>query len=82
MAWNAKLTEVEMNVEKDLDYIEAIVQFTDGTTTKDKTYKVYAGQLANTTIADFKAIVQVDLDKLNKLETFTNVLKTKIGATL
>lgn len=82
MAWNAKLTAVDMNVAKDIDYIEATVQFTDGTTTKNKTYRVYAGELAGTTVADFKTIVQVDLDKLNKLETFTATLKTKIGVTL
>lgn len=82
MAWNAKLTAVDMNVAKDIDYIEVTVQFTDGTTTKNKTYKVYAGELAGTTVADFKTVVQVDLDKLNKLETFSNTLKNKIGATL
>lgn len=71
-----------MNVDKDIDYIEVTVQFIDGATAKDKMYKVYAGDLANTTVADFKAIVQVDLDKLNKLQTFTGVLKAKIGATL
>jgi len=82
MAWNAKLIAVNMNVEKDIDYIETTIQFTDGTTTKDKVYRVYSDQLAGTTVADFSAIVQVDLEKLNKLESFSNTLKTKIGATL
>jgi hypothetical protein len=82
MAWTAKLTNVVMDAEKDIDFIEASVQFSDGVTLRNKTYRVYAEELAGTTVADFKAIVQTDLDKLNKLEAFSNTLKTKIGATI
>lgn len=80
MAWQARLTSVDVNLDKTVDALKFSVNFfeTDGRNT-DKTYIIYLDELETVSLTTLRAQVQADLDRLTKLDQVRAALESRIG---
>jgi hypothetical protein len=80
MSWQARLTNVNVSLDKTVDALSFTVNFfeADGRNT-DKTYKLYLDELADTNLTTLKAQVTADLARLTKLDDIRTKLEAKIG---
>lgn len=78
--WKARLEEVNYDFTKTNERFEMVVRFfhTD-TRTYMKTYIIQLDELPDVSLATFKSYVDIDLARINKLETILTNLSTKIG---
>ena len=80
MAWQARLTSVNVDLNKTVDALSFTVNLfeADGRQ-RDKTYIIYLDELADTNLLTLKAQVQTDLDRLTKLDDIRTKLLAKVG---
>lgn len=78
--WKARLEEVNYDFSKTNERFEMVVRFfhTD-TRTYMKTYTIQLDDMSDVSLLAFKNIIQVDLGRINKLETILANLSSKIG---
>jgi hypothetical protein len=81
--WNAKLENIKYDLSVNNERFDMIVRFihTD-TRSYLKTYTLQLDDLSDVSLLGFKSIIQVDLDRLNKLENILGNLSSKIGKTM
>jgi len=83
MVWTAQITSVEQHLDKTNERIVIDVQF-DETDTRQylKKYTLWIDELTGITLQDFKDLIQLDIDKLTKLDNIKTTLDAKIGEIL
>jgi hypothetical protein len=80
--WQGKLAEVTYDLNKTVDTIKLTVELTDGTRTTTKEYLIYIDELSEVTASSLKAKIQLDIDRLDKMDKIYNLLLSKIGKVL
>ena len=80
MAWQARLTSVNVNLDKTVDALSFTVNLfeTDGRN-RDKTYILYLDELTDTNLATLRSKVQEDINRLTKLDDVRTKLLAKLG---
>lgn len=81
MAWKAKLISTNLDYTKTLSGIDVEVEFfhSDGQRVSRRTYKWWADDLIGVTLADLRAVIELELNRLNKVETVKETLEPYIG---
>ena len=80
MAWQARLTSVNVDLDKTVDSLSFTVNLFEADGRKrDKTYILYLDELADTNLATLRAQVQADLDRLTKLDDIRTKLLARVG---
>jgi hypothetical protein len=78
--WQAKLINVIDNLEKTVDALKLEVDLFHADGRKiTKTYIIYLDELTEVSLTSLKAQIQVDLDRLTKLDQVKTALVSKIG---
>lgn len=78
--WQARLLSVNINLDKTVDALRFSVEFfhTDARKTT-KEYIIYLDELETVSLPAIRAQVQVDLDRLAKLDQVRTALESRIG---
>ncbi len=80
MAWQARLTAVNVNLDKTVDALSFTVNFfEDDGRNVDKTYIIYVDELADTNLLTLKAQVDADLARLVRIDDARAKLEARIG---
>lgn len=81
--WQARLISAVHELEKTVDCVRMTVDLfhTDGRT-KRKEYLLWVDEIETVSLVSLKAKVQVDIDRLTKLDTILSALNTKIGVVI
>jgi hypothetical protein len=79
--WKAKLINVVEDVSKRTDGLIMTVELFDDATTRKTTkeYLLWVNDFTTIDLASIKAVVQKDLDTLNKVDQVKTALQAKIG---
>lgn len=80
MAWQARLTSVNVNLDKTVDALKMTVEFFHEDERKTtKTYIIYLDELETVSLPALRAQVQADIDRLIKLDQVKTALESRIG---